>query len=90
MVSNCANPGCAKPLHYLREGRIYIFDGSAGGTDPNQKRQRCLEHYWLCGVCAETLMLVQDPHGLIRVLLKPAAVRATDERLPAFGSMMAS
>jgi hypothetical protein len=35
-------------------------------------------------------MLVQDPHGLIRVLLKPAAVRATDERLPAFGSMMAS
>jgi len=35
-------------------------------------------------------MLVQDPHGSIRVLLKPAAVRATDERLPAFGSMMAS
>ena len=90
MVSNCASPGCGKPLHYLREGRIYIFDASSGVGDPGEKRQRCLEHYWLCGSCAETLMLVQDAQGLVRVLPKPAAIRETDERLPAFGSMLAS
>jgi hypothetical protein len=90
MVNNCANPGCGKPLHYLREGRIYIFDGSAGTTAPGEKRQRHLDHYWLCGPCAETLMLEQDAQGLIRVLTKPAAIRETDERLPAFGSMLAS
>ena len=26
MVNQCANPSCAKPLHYLREGRIFVFD----------------------------------------------------------------
>ena len=30
MVNNCANSGCGKPLHYLREGRIFIFDASVG------------------------------------------------------------
>ena len=26
MVNQCANPKCGKPLHYLREGRIFVFD----------------------------------------------------------------
>jgi hypothetical protein len=26
MMNHCANPQCAKPLHYLREGRIFVFD----------------------------------------------------------------
>lgn len=81
MVSNCANPGCGKPLHYLREGRIFIFDASAGTPEPGAKRQRRLEHYWLCGTCAETLMLVQDAQAAIRVLPKPAAIRETGDRI---------
>lgn len=85
MVNNCANPGCGKPLHYLREGRIYIFDASTGATEPGAKRLRCLEHYWLCGLCSETLILIQDDHGAVRVLLKPAAIRDRDEVAPAVG-----
>ena len=26
MVNHCSNPQCAKPLHYLRDGRIFVFD----------------------------------------------------------------
>lgn len=74
MVSNCANPGCGKPLHYLREGRIYVFDASLGAAARREKRERHLEHYWLCGPCAETLILVQDAQGWIRILPKPAAI----------------
>ena len=80
MVSNCANAGCGKPLHYLREGRIYVFDASAADKNPNLKRLRRLEHYWLCGACAETLMLVQDDQGMIRVLPKPAMIREAEDR----------
>lgn len=69
MVSNCANPACGKPLHYLREGRIYIFDAAVG-----KKGERRLEHYWLCGPCAKTLVLAQDAQGWIRILPKPRTV----------------
>jgi len=79
MVNNCANPRCGKPLHYLREGRIYIFDASARVLEPGAKRQRRLEHYWLCGVCYATMILVQDDLGAIRVLPKPAAIRERED-----------
>jgi len=82
MVSNCANTRCGKPLHYLRDGRIYIFDATVGASSPGEKRQRRLEHYWLCGICAETLMLTQDARGLIQVLFKPAAILESDGRFP--------
>jgi hypothetical protein len=90
MVSNCANSGCGKPLHYLREGRIYIFEASARTTEPGAKRVRCLDHYWLCGVCAETLMLAQDAQGIVRVIAKPEAIHENDKQPPAIGSMLAS
>lgn len=61
MLNQCANPACAKPLVYLREGRIFVFDvPSANGAD-GSKRNRHLEHFWLCGKCARTMRLVQ--HG---------------------------
>ncbi len=88
MVSNCANSGCGKPLHYLREGRIYIFDASSGASGPGEKRERHLEHYWLCGRCAETLLMARDARGMIRVLPKPAAIAESGERLSAMGSML--
>ena len=86
MVSYCANPGCGKPLYYLREGRIYVFDASAGSREPGRKRERRLEHYWICGACAETLMLAQNPQGDVRIQPRPAAVREADERRNAAGS----
>lgn len=70
MVSNCANPKCAKPLHYLREGRIFVFDVAVDG--PGSKRSRRMEHYWLCGVCSQTMMMEQTPDG-VRVVARPTS-----------------
>jgi hypothetical protein len=64
MVSNCANPNCGKPLHYLREGRIYVFDVPVGTDDVNGKRTRRLEHFWLCGTCAQTMVVQQSSDGI--------------------------
>ncbi|HEY1809841.1 MAG TPA: hypothetical protein VGG42_14850 [Acidobacteriaceae bacterium] len=64
MVSHCANPKCAKPLHYLREGRIFVFE--VAGTDPDGsgKRTRRLEHFWLCGTCSQTMAMEQSANGV--------------------------
>jgi hypothetical protein len=73
MVDTCANPGCARPLKYLRDGRIYIFDVGSASGDPGGKRMRHLEHYWLCGLCSQTLILVQASNG-IRIAPRPARI----------------
>ena len=75
MVSNCANPTCGKPLHYLREGRIYVFDVPAGAEGPNGKRARRLEHFWLCGACAQTMVMRQSPEGILAVNRQQVRVR---------------
>jgi|HubBroStandDraft_4_1064222.scaffolds.fasta_scaffold42394_4 hypothetical protein len=90
MVNNCSNSGCAKPLHYLREGRIFIFDASVGTREPGGKRLRRLEHYWLCGGCSETMMMVQDGQGAIRVMARPAIVKEAEEIAPMVASILAS
>jgi hypothetical protein len=89
MVNNCANARCGKPLHYLREGRIFIFDASAPSTGPGVKRLRHLEHYWLCGACSETMMMVQNAQGMIHVVPKPVVIRKPEEMAPVVASMMA-
>jgi hypothetical protein len=68
MVSNCANPKCAKPLHYLREGRIFVFnvrDSSVKTSSEKQSHQ--LEHYWLCGDCSP-MFLVEHRSDDIRLV----------------------
>ena len=64
MVSHCANPKCAKPLHYLREGRIFVFDMPSGKADEQGRRSRRMEHYWLCGVCSQNLAMEQSTDGV--------------------------
>lgn len=76
MVDTCANPRCARPLKYLRDGRIYIFETSSGQAAPGSKRLRHLEHYWLCGACSQTMILVQDRAG---VHVAPKPVRVSEE-----------
>jgi len=70
MVSQCANPACATPLRYLRDGRLFQFevralDGTAReGSNPllgQRKRPlRQVWHYWLCGLCSATMTLEFD------------------------------
>jgi hypothetical protein len=86
MVSHCANPKCAKPLHYLREGRIFVFDVAAGEPDGRGKRSRRMEHYWLCGVCSQTLAMQQSPDG-VRVV---ARVRSRVQEFSSARTAMAS
>ena len=76
MVDLCANPGCARPLKYLRDGRIYIFDVGSTATQPGGKRSHRLEHFWLCGPCSLRLTLVQDNTG---IHLEPKPARMPEE-----------
>jgi hypothetical protein len=75
MVSNCANPKCGKPLHYLREGRIFVFEVPTGGEGLNDKRTRRLEHFWLCGACAQTMVVKQSAEGIHAVSRPQARLR---------------
>jgi hypothetical protein len=66
MVSQCANPKCSKPLVYLREGRIFIFDmpaTPAAGTASSGRGSHRLEHFWLCGDCCRIMVLHQNGEG---------------------------
>lgn len=64
MLDHCANPQCAKPLRYLREGRIFVFDSLSSGPDGNARRAHKLEHFWLCGTCSKTLFLEKTQEGV--------------------------
>jgi hypothetical protein len=78
MVNQCANPSCGKPLHYLREGRIFVFDL----PDPNTPvpasggRARRLQHFWLCGPCSETMVMEQTSELQICVAVKARKITA--------------
>jgi hypothetical protein len=41
-----------KPLHYLREGTIYIFEIVQSDIVNGERKGHSLEHYWLCGDCS--------------------------------------
>jgi hypothetical protein len=72
MVDYCANPGCGKTLHYLREGTVFLFEVFA--MEPEEKNnQRRLEHYWLCGECAGTHLLERTAEGEIRLTPRRAS-----------------
>ena len=69
MVNQCANPKCGKPLHYLREGRIFVFDlpdASVPVPAPGGRARR-LQHFWLCGTCSETMVMEQTGEMQIKV-----------------------
>jgi hypothetical protein len=68
MVDNCANPKCNKPLHYLRDGRVFTFNVQGATMGPNGQRLSHIEHYWLCGDCAGSLTLERIPESGVKVL----------------------
>jgi hypothetical protein len=60
MMNNCANPKCGKPLHYLREGRVFVFDLPNQISAVGGKKTRRIEHFWLCGECSRTMEMQQS------------------------------
>ncbi len=77
MVNHCANPVCHKPLHYLREGKVFLFSPTTGQED-GSKRPHKLEHYWLCGICVKEWTLAMDgKKGITLVKTRRKHVRAS-------------
>jgi len=69
VVSHCANPSCATPLRYLREGRLFQFevkslnhlaDSPEGEVNGPKRPSRQVWHYWLCGHCSSDMTLQFD------------------------------
>lgn len=56
MLSECLNPECRMPLHYLRGGRI-VRTVHQEGT--NMK----IEHFWLCRECSHLYDFLLIPGG---------------------------
>jgi hypothetical protein len=84
MVNNCANPKCSKPLHYLRDGRVFVFEVAGARLGPDGKRTRHLEHYWLCGDCSPSMTVESNPEKGILIRTKP--VQPGAPTLAAFAS----
>jgi hypothetical protein len=80
MMDACANPGCAKTLHYLRDGRVFIFEVAGEGVGEDGKPLRRVEHRWLCGDCSPYMTMKQFSDGIRAVARKPAA--AAPEKPP--------
>jgi len=68
MVDYCANPKCMKPLHYLREGTIYLFEVSDSGLENFNPGGHRLEHFWLCGSCSSTHRLERTTNQELRLV----------------------
>ncbi len=52
MVSQCANPDYSRERHCLRDGKTYEFLLSP------KTGSRRLEHFWICGECSKTMILI--------------------------------
>jgi hypothetical protein len=77
MVDNCANPKCNKPLHYLRDGRVFTFNVPSAAVGSTGQRLQHVEHYWLCGDCADSLTLERVPEAGIKVLPRQSHIRVS-------------
>lgn len=60
MISECSNPQCGKPFHYLRGGKLFRFDVRRPVEPcrdiPNaicaSKPAQASVFFWLCGDCS--------------------------------------
>lgn len=55
-----------KPLLYLREGTVYIFEIS--DSDDSARSLHQLQHYWLCGECSMEHRLERTPKREVRLV----------------------
>ena len=82
MVSKCANPRCSAPFHYLRDGKVFqLTVNQDPKAEPKlvsgQRTAHHIEHFWLCGACAQTMTLVVEKgKGVVATPIKPAFFRA--------------
>lgn len=68
MFAKCCNSECRKPFDH-REGRLVRFSRS----EPNgqlAENQRSIEHFWLCGKCAQLFVFEYDSEMNVRIKLR--------------------
>jgi len=65
MFAKCCNSDCRKPFDH-REGRLVRFSKSSAQGEPAEN-QRSIEHYWLCGRCAELFVFEYDSEMNVRI-----------------------
>jgi hypothetical protein len=83
MVSNCANPACAVPFQYLREGKLFRIAVTSGLPREGELARLSLveakpgpqfEHFWLCGSCSNRLTLgFEKRRGIVLLPLQMEA-----------------
>lgn len=82
MLSRCANSQCCKPFLRLREGKLFLVETDRvmkpGETAAPpfvraRRKQRLVEHFWLCDDCAVqwTLVFDQDRGVALAPLQRP-------------------
>jgi hypothetical protein len=82
VINQCANPKCSKLLRYLREGRIFAFDmPDPRGPVISGRIARRREHYWLCGDCTQSHVVVQTCETGVLVVPRSAAKPAIPNAL---------
>ncbi len=65
MITQCANPDCSAPLHYLRGGRLFRFDlrpplhpcRDVPKTICSAKPAQASVFFWLCESCSRRFSL---------------------------------
>jgi hypothetical protein len=83
MLSKCANPSCTEHLHYFGQGRLFEvhFEDAErcekAGRVPFElelkKRERTVEHFWLCAKCSTEMTVALDRQNNVLILPRPAA-----------------
>ena len=81
MMSKCANPDCTAKLHYLRDGKIFRIELESPFLVGSPKPIPKVEHFWLCGICAQSCTVTYD--NTRGVLVVP---KSTDPHLHATAS----
>jgi hypothetical protein len=62
LIHKCANAECSEPFHYMREGKLFQVDRERVDPAADGPSKPChnVEHFWLCGRCAEKMTLVYE------------------------------
>jgi hypothetical protein len=60
MLSKCVNYACSVRFLYLHEGKLFKVDTPAPPHRAHSEAGRRIEHFWLCGRCAQTLTVVVE------------------------------
>lgn len=81
MISKCANPACAAPFHYMRDGKLFRmeYDAERQAIGPQfgelpKKAVRKVEHFWLCGSCSLSMTLIMSGGKVETVALEPTGL----------------